>query len=74
MSRRVGRGDGSAWSSGAASPREMYDGESFADNRMILMGGADELIAALALERRGCMRWQQLATVYGRSKSQQARH
>ena len=48
MSRRVGRGDGSAWSSGAASPREMYDGESFADNRMILMGGADELIAALA--------------------------
>ena len=58
MSRRVGRGDGSAWSSGAASPREMYDGESFADNRMILMGGADELIAAATLHAlaAGCLR------------------
>jgi hypothetical protein len=32
----------------AANPSEMYDGERFADNRMTLMGGADELIAAVA--------------------------
>ena len=47
MSRRVGRGDGSAWSAGATSPGAMYDGERFVGNRMTLMGGADELIAAV---------------------------